>query len=151
MAIREEAGADADAVRADRIIIAVHLKLPGKPVRPIWAFGDLTVAGLKIVIQDEEGIPVEQQQLAFAGTDLKDDTKLSALLSVPVGPGSRLGSSLLIFVTFRDPDHPGECADSGAKGSGKGMPQKGDPGYVSAFLRASAARERAWAPDPDDV
>ena len=93
-----------------RAAVAVHIKVrePGKPAIPIEGLGSWTVAKLKTVIMEETGIPVEQQQLTFAGADLTDDTKLSALLFGPAGSG-------LIVAT-----------GSGEKGAGEGELQKGD-------------------------
>lgn len=95
---------------------AYHIKtLTGKTIDVLHGYNaDLTVRQLKEKIQDQEGIPADQQRLIFAGIQLEDDRRI---MSYYPGDDTRNGG----WATFREAFHlvlrlPAPAAANAASG-----------------------------------
>ena len=55
----------------------IFIKTPTDKVITLDAVASDTIGNIKAIIQDKAQIPIDQQQLVFAGTILQDETTLS--------------------------------------------------------------------------
>ena len=86
--------------------------LTGKIIQlPRINFATTTVAALKMLVQDEEGIPPDQQRLIFAGKQLKDDRTLLSY-------GVEEDSIIHLMLHMRCTNNDGTYSPMGVRGYG---------------------------------